>query len=72
MSPTTKVMSAGYVLVNVEPGSESDVYKMALTLDCVTDANMLFGDYDLIIKIEADNMGDIARQWWNPFVESLA
>ena len=54
-------MSAGYVLVNVEPGSESDVYNMALTLDCVADANMLFGDYDLIIKIEADNMGDIAR-----------
>ena len=50
-------MSAGYVLVNVEPGSESEVHKIALTLDCVTDANMLFGDYDLIVKIEADSMG---------------
>ena len=54
-------MSAGYVLVNVEPGSESEVHKIALTLDCVTDANMLFGDYDLIVKIEADSMGEIAR-----------
>ena len=53
-------MSAGYVLVNVEPGSESEVHKIALTLDCVTDANMLFGDYDLIVKIEADSMGEIA------------
>ena len=54
-------MSSGYVLVNVEPGSESDVHKVALSLDCVTDANMLFGDYDLIVKIEASSMGEIAR-----------
>ncbi len=54
-------MSSGYVLVNVEPGSESDVYKVALLLDCVTDANLLFGDYDLIVKIEASTMGEIAR-----------
>ena len=54
-------MSAGYVLINVEPGSESEVHKIALTLDCVTDANMLFGDYDVIVKIEADSMGEIAR-----------
>ena len=54
-------MSAGSVLINVEPGSESEVHKIALTLDCVTDANMLFGDYDLIVKIEADSMGEIAR-----------
>ena len=53
-------MSSGYVLVNVEPGSESDVHKVALSLDCVTDANMLFGDYDLIVKIEASSMGEIA------------
>ena len=54
-------MSSGYVLVNVEPGSESDVYKVALLQDCVTDANLLFGDYDLIVKIEASSMGEIAR-----------
>ena len=59
--PTREAMSSGYVLINVEPGSESDVHKVALSLDCVTDANMLFGDYDLIVKIEASSMGDIAR-----------
>ena len=59
--PTREAMSSGYVLINVEPGSESDVHKVALSLDCVTDANMLFGDYDLIVKIEASSMGEIAR-----------
>jgi len=54
-------MSVGYVLINVEPGSESSVHQVAADLECVTDANLLFGDYDLIVKVEGDNMGDIAR-----------
>ena len=54
-------MSVGYVLINVEPGSESSVSDIASSLDCVTDSNLLFGDYDLIVKVEGDNMGDIAR-----------
>ena len=54
-------MSSGYVLINVEPGSESSVCEAAASLDCVIDSNLLFGDYDLIVKVEGDNMGDIAR-----------
>lgn len=54
-------MSVGYVLVNVEPGSEVNVFNAASSLSFVTDANLLFGDHDLIVKLEADNMGDIAR-----------
>ena len=54
-------MSIGYVLINVEPGSESSVCDAATNLGCVTDANLLFGDYDLIVKVEGDDMGDIAR-----------
>ncbi|MEE3277594.1 MAG: Lrp/AsnC ligand binding domain-containing protein [Candidatus Thermoplasmatota archaeon] len=54
-------MSVGYVLINVEPGSESSVCHAATSLRCVTDANLLFGDYDLIVKVEGDDMGDIAR-----------
>ena len=53
-------MSVGYVLINVEPGSESSVCHAATSLGCVTDANLLFGDYDLIVKVEGDDMGDIA------------
>tara|TARA_B100000900_G_scaffold416263_1_gene450710 strand:- start:4015 stop:4275 length:261 start_codon:yes stop_codon:yes gene_type:complete len=55
------IMSVGYVLVNVEPGSEVEVFKSASSLSFVTDANLLFGDHDIIVKLEADNMGDIAR-----------
>jgi DNA-binding Lrp family transcriptional regulator len=53
-------MAVGYVLVNVKPGAEFDVFQVINGLEMVTDANLLFGDYDLIVKISADNMGAIA------------
>ena len=54
-------MSVGYVLINVEPGTEYEVYNSASDLPFVVDTNLLFGDHDLILKIEAENMGVIAR-----------
>jgi hypothetical protein len=50
-------MSVGYVLINVEPGSEISVFNVTSALPFVSDANLLFGDHDLIVKLEADNMG---------------
>ena len=54
-------MSSGYVLVNVEPGHERSVCDAAASLDCVSDTNLLFGDYDLIIKLVADDLASIAK-----------
>tara|TARA_Y100001970_G_scaffold53658_2_gene67983 strand:+ start:18989 stop:19222 length:234 start_codon:yes stop_codon:yes gene_type:complete len=54
-------MSVGYVLVNVDPGAELDVFNTVSKFPFVIDANLLFGDHDLILKIEANDMGDIAR-----------
>ncbi|RJU80299.1 MAG: Lrp/AsnC family transcriptional regulator [Candidatus Poseidoniales archaeon] len=53
-------MSSGYVLVNVEPGAETSVFEQLSKLTFVSDINHLFGDYDIIIKIEADGIGTIA------------
>lgn len=53
-------MSSGYVLVNVEPGAETNVFEQLSKLSFVSDINHLFGDYDIIIKIEADGIGTIA------------
>ncbi|MEC9458233.1 MAG: Lrp/AsnC ligand binding domain-containing protein [Candidatus Thermoplasmatota archaeon] len=54
-------MSTGYVLVDVEPGNEYSVYEQASNLSFVSDAQILFGDHDMILKIEADSMGEIAK-----------
>ncbi|MAK32392.1 MAG: AsnC family transcriptional regulator [Acidiferrobacter sp.] len=54
-------MSVGYVLLDVEPGSEYSVYEKASSLPFVSDAQVLFGDHDMILKVEAENMGEIAK-----------
>ena len=54
-------MSTGYVLVDVEPGNEYSVYEQASKLSFVSDAQILFGDHHMILKKEADSMGEIAK-----------
>ncbi|MDP7387312.1 MAG: Lrp/AsnC ligand binding domain-containing protein [Candidatus Thalassarchaeaceae archaeon] len=55
------IMAAGFVLINVEPGSEIRIQQEAEKFDFVSEANVLFGDHDLIVKVEAGSVGDIAR-----------
>ena len=53
-------MAVGYVLLNVVPGVEHDVYLQLKDLDVVDDITVLFGDYDLIVKLVADDLSSIA------------
>ena len=54
-------MAVGYVLINVAPGKEHLVYLAVKDLQYVVDATLLFGDHDLIIKLEADSLAIIAK-----------
>ena len=54
-------MAIGYVLINVHPGMEQQVYNDVETLPHVTDATVLFGDHDLIVKLEATDLATIAK-----------
>ena len=54
-------MATGYVLVNVEPGMEFSVFENVRGLDKVADATLLFGDYDIIIKVISEDMSSIAE-----------
>ncbi len=53
-------MAVGYVLINVKPGCEVDVHEEVSRLDVVEDASLLFGDYDLLVKMSAETMSEIA------------
>lgn len=48
-------MATGFVLVGVEPGREREVFERVLTVPEVVDAHLLFGEYDIIARIEADD-----------------
>ena len=54
-------MAVGYVLINVNPGSEESVYTHVKQLPMVSDATVLFGDHDLIVKMVADELATIAK-----------
>ena len=54
-------MAVGYVLVNVSPGNERNAFDSISSVESVKDVTMLFGDYDIIAKLEADNLGNIAK-----------
>ncbi len=55
-------MAIGFVLINVAPGSEKKVFDMMIKWDEIQELHPLFGDYDLIAKIQApdyESLSDI-------------
>ena len=54
-------MAVGYVLINVAPGKEHEVYLTVKEMAHVADATLLFGDHDLIVKLEAESLATIAK-----------
>ena len=54
-------MAVGYVLINVKPGLELQVFETIKAMDGIADVDLLFGDYDIIVKIVAESMGMIAK-----------
>tara|TARA_B100001778_G_C18055757_1_gene391875 strand:+ start:205 stop:438 length:234 start_codon:yes stop_codon:yes gene_type:complete len=54
-------MAIGFVLITTEPGQEQMVRKTLESIDLVTAGWMLFGEYDLIARIQADDEYDLTR-----------
>ena len=47
-------MATGFVLITTKPGKEHDVRARLDEIEEVTNRWMLFGEYDLIAKVESD------------------
>ncbi len=55
-------MVMGFVLINVAPGTEKKVFDTMIKWDEIQELYPLFGDYDLIAKIQAtdyESLSDI-------------
>lgn len=55
-------MAVGFVLISTETGMEHDVYNALLSVPEIVELHPLFGEFDLIGKIEAsdfDTLGHI-------------
>ena len=51
----------GFVLINVEPHEEKNVCN---TLECIPEVlenHLLFGEYDLIVKVQSDDFNQLGK-----------
>lgn len=52
----------GFVLIDIEPSREKEVYQKLIKIEHIVELYPLFGEYDLIAKVEADSydaIGDL-------------
>jgi DNA-binding Lrp family transcriptional regulator len=54
-------MVLGFVLINIVPGHEFEVYNKLAKVPQIIELHPLFGEYDLIVKIEAKDFEDIGN-----------
>ncbi|MDP6199816.1 MAG: Lrp/AsnC ligand binding domain-containing protein [Candidatus Poseidonia sp.] len=54
-------MAIGFVLMTTKPGQEAGVREALSNIDLVTDHWMLFGEYDLIARVQADEEFALTR-----------
>jgi DNA-binding Lrp family transcriptional regulator len=53
-------MVTAYILATIKAGSERDVREQLKKVREVTDINLLYGEYDVIIKIELDGISELS------------
>ncbi|HJQ93751.1 MAG TPA: Lrp/AsnC ligand binding domain-containing protein [Candidatus Thermoplasmatota archaeon] len=54
-------MALGFVLISTEPGKDHDAYDALLKVPEIKEIVPLFGEFDLIAKIEADTFDELGR-----------
>jgi len=48
-----------YVLLRVKPGQDRSVFRKVKKLMQVTEMDTVYGEYDLLIKVQVENMEDL-------------
>ncbi len=59
MKSKSKVVA--YILLNISTGRELDVLKYAKKLNGVTEARLVYGEYDGIVRVEVDEIKELDK-----------
>ena len=54
-------MALAFVLLNVEPGTEEEVRDTVSKIEEVEEAHLVYGTYDLVLKLSADTMDEVKK-----------
>lgn len=49
------------MLIKTAPAAERDVYNIVKEIEEVTEVHSLFGEYDLIVKLQAENFNNLGQ-----------
>ncbi len=49
-------MAMAYIMLSVESGTDEEVLEDLMRIKGVTEASLVYGIYDIVCKIEVDNM----------------
>jgi DNA-binding Lrp family transcriptional regulator len=52
-------MAIGFILINVAPAHENEVYNKLSKIPQIVELHPLFGEYDLIAKIDANDFEEL-------------
>jgi len=52
-------LASAYLLLNVETGTEEEVMNKLKTLQEVKEARMVYGVYDIIVRVETETMEEL-------------
>jgi len=52
-------MASAYLLLNVETGTEEEVLASLKPLKEVKEARMVYGVYDMVVRVETDSMEEL-------------
>ena len=54
-------MPIAYVLINAELGREKTLLKALRVIENISEAYLVYGVYDIIVKVEAEKMEDLMK-----------
>lgn len=54
-------MATGFALITISPLHEKDVYKQLTDMPQVVEVHPLFGEYDILVKIEGSTIDMIGK-----------
>jgi DNA-binding Lrp family transcriptional regulator len=59
--PTGRTVAIGFVLISTAPAKEHEVYSELLRVKGIVELHPLFGEYDLIAKVEAEDFNALGQ-----------
>jgi len=54
-------MPEAFVLFKTQPARERDVYLSLSSNDAVAEVHVLYGEFDLLVRVSSDNSGDLSK-----------